>query len=330
MSLSEVPQKWQGKKVLVIGEALLDKYIIGFADRISPDAPVPNVKIEKSMLYLGGIGLVVKFIKSLGGIPELCTVIGDDFEGKVFFEDVKKLKIDTSGIVVDEMISTPQITRIKALNQHLLRLETDYSKEFSSDTHSTLIKNVQRKLQGIDSIVILDYGIGSLFTDNFLFTLLQTLKENSSSPILARPNFTNYHIYENIDLIKMNLQKALNCLSIECFNDTSAIITGKKVINTTQSKAAFFNLVDSTSYLFRQDSEQADRIKPVLKTPVRSYVAVGSTVMAIFGLAYAIQLSPVESAKLASYGSALTASLPPIEFYGANKLKAYINSLKLE
>ena len=99
------------------------------ADRISPDAPVPNVKINKTETYLGAIGLVLQYIKSLGGKPEICTIVGDDFGGDFFVKKIKQLNVDPSNIIIAEEINTPQITRIKAMDQHLLRLETDYKAE---------------------------------------------------------------------------------------------------------------------------------------------------------------------------------------------------------
>ena len=71
MDLVEEISKWKNKKVLIIGDALIDKYIYGTTDRISPDAPVPNVRIEEKNFYIGAIGLVLRFVKSLGGIPEV-------------------------------------------------------------------------------------------------------------------------------------------------------------------------------------------------------------------------------------------------------------------
>ena len=93
MNYIEDIESWKKKKVLIIGEALLDKYITGQADRISPDAPVPNIKIEENLTYLGGIGLVLRFIKSLGGIPEICTIIGNDYEGEFFLKKLTKKKL---------------------------------------------------------------------------------------------------------------------------------------------------------------------------------------------------------------------------------------------
>ena len=131
MALIDEISKWNKRKVLVIGDALIDKYILGYTDRISPDAPVPNVKIENRNIYIGAIGLVLQFIQSLGGVPEVCTIVGNDFEGEIFLKKIKELKLQSSGILVDEKIRTPQITRIKAMNQHLLRLETDYNSDIS-------------------------------------------------------------------------------------------------------------------------------------------------------------------------------------------------------
>ena len=124
---------WKSKKILVIGEASVDKYIIGTANSISPDAPVPNIKIEENLNYIGGIGLSIQYIKSLGGIPEVYTILANDFDGTFFLKRIKELNIDISGIIIDESIYTPQVTRIKAMNQHILRLETDYSHKLSEE-----------------------------------------------------------------------------------------------------------------------------------------------------------------------------------------------------
>jgi bifunctional ADP-heptose synthase (sugar kinase/adenylyltransferase) len=147
MELTEYIKAWKNRKILIIGEALIDKYIKGFADKISPDAPVPNIKIEENFSYLGGIGLVLQYIKSLGGTPEVCTIIGNDYEGDFFLKKIKELNVDTSGIIIDETINTPQITRIKAMNQQMLRLETDYLSTFSDKIIKKFLNTIETKSQ---------------------------------------------------------------------------------------------------------------------------------------------------------------------------------------
>lgn len=325
MSQIDSLKEWKEKKVLIIGEALVDKYIFGYADRISPDAPVPNIKIERSETYIGAIGLVLQFIKSLGGIPEVCTVIGSDYEGDFFLKYIKELNIDSSGIIVNSSIKTPQITRIKALNQHLLRLETDYSSEISEDIITKFINSIETRSSDIDSILILDYGTGGLFKDIFIQNLLSKLKKHYKNiPILVRPSISNYYLYEDVDLIKMNLQKALNTFSIDCCNETSILIAGKKILSSSKARSVLLNYLELESYLFHKNNEVVDKFKPILRQPVRSYVAVGSVIMATLGLSYASKIPVTSGARIALSAAALSATLPPVEFYNSDKLSSFI------
>ncbi len=325
MALVDEISKWKNKKVLIIGDALIDKYIFGYADRISPDAPVPNVKIENSDIYIGAIGLVLRFVKSLGGIPEVCTIIGNDFEGDFFLKKINELNIDSSGILVDETIQTPQITRIKAMNQHLLRIETDYNSVISNSIIEEYLNLVKKRSQDIGAILILDYGLGGIFKNLFIQRLIKLLKENyKNKPILVRPTKLNYYIYENVELIKMNLQNALDTFSIDCCNETSITIAGKRILNSSKCKNVILNYLESESFLFSREFETVEKFNSILSQPVRSYVAVGSVIMAALGLSFASGSSALESVKIALFAATLTAILPPIEFYNTEKLSDYI------
>lgn len=318
---------FKNRKVLIIGEASIDKYIVGSANRISPDAPVPNIKIEENLSYIGGVGLALQFIKSLGGIPEVCTIVGNDFEGDFFLKKIKELNIDNSGIIIDENINTPQITRIRAMNQQILRLETDYSTDISESLINEYFNIIETRSSDLESIIILNYGIGGLFTDIFIQKLLNKLKETYKDiPIIARPDLSNYYIYEDIDLIKINLQKALQAFSIDCCNETSISIVGNKILNSTKCKNVLLNYLDSDSYLISKGSEKLSIFRARIQEPVRSYVSVGSVIMAILSLSYASGISVSEGVKIALLGAALSATLPPVEFFNSEKLCNYISA----
>ncbi|MFX1238556.1 MAG: bifunctional heptose 7-phosphate kinase/heptose 1-phosphate adenyltransferase, partial [Promethearchaeota archaeon] len=307
MTLADEIDKWKNKKILIIGPALVDMYIYGRADHISPDAPVPSVKIEKRGAFLGGIGRVLKYVKSLGGIPEVCTIIGKDYEGDFFLNKMSALKVDISGILVDDQIKTPQITKIKARNQHLLRLETDYSTDIRDSTIKNFLKIIETRSKDVNSIVILDYGVGGLFEDLFIQELLTRLKTHYKNiPIIVRPNSINYYLYEEVDLIKINLQKALEIFSIERTTETSVIIAAKKIINTSRAKNVLLNYLENDSILLSQDSEKVQKFSPILQDRIRSYVAVGSVIMAVLGLSLASGNSMEDTIKLALYSGALT------------------------
>jgi len=325
MALIDEISKWNSKKVLVIGDALIDKYIFGYTDKISPDAPVPNVKIEKSSVYIGATGLVLQFIQSLGGIPEICTIVGNDFEGDFYLKKIKELNVNSTGILVDGNLRTPQITRIKAMNQHLLRLETDYNGDISQPIIERFTDLINNKSQDIGAILILDYGLKGIFKDLFIQNLLRDLKENYKNiPIIVRPTKFNYYLYENVDLIKINLQKALDTFSIDCCNETSITIAGKRILNSSKCKNILLNYLELDSYLFSKEDEKVEKFNPILQQPVRSYVAVGSVIMAGLGLSFASGISVHDGVKLSLFAAALTASLPPVEFYGVKKLQDFI------
>ncbi|GAH19773.1 unnamed protein product, partial [marine sediment metagenome] len=168
--------------------------------------------------------------------------------------------------IVDESINTPQITRIKALNQHVLRLETDYTNEISENIIEKFYDKIETRSRDIDSILVLDYGTGGLFKDIFIQNLLSRLKEYYRNiPILARPTISNYYLYEDVDLIKMNLQKALETFSIDCCNDTSIIIAGKRILNSSKCKNVLLNYLELDSYLFYKNFEKVEKIKPILQ-----------------------------------------------------------------
>ncbi|MFX1303246.1 MAG: bifunctional heptose 7-phosphate kinase/heptose 1-phosphate adenyltransferase [Promethearchaeota archaeon] len=325
MSLIDEISKWNKEKVLIIGDALIDKYIFGYTDKISPDAPVPNVKIENSNLYIGAIGLVLQYIQSLGGIPEICTIIGSDFEGDFFLKKVKELKLDPSGILVDDSLKTPQITRIKAMNQHLLRLETDYNSDISQPIIDKFKDRILNMSQDIGAILILDYGLEGIFKDIFIQKLLRFLKENyKNAPIIVRPTKFNYYLYENVELIKMNLQKALDTFSIDCCNETSITIAGKRILNSSKCNNVLLNYLELESFLFSKENEKVEKFSPILQQPVRSYVAVGSVIMAVLGLSFASGISVLNAVRIALFAAAFTATLPPVEFYKIEKLHNYI------
>ena len=318
---------FKNRKVLIIGEASIDKYIVGSANRISPDAPVPNIKIDENLSYIGGVGLALQFIKSLGGIPEVCTIVGNDYEGDFFLKKIKELNIDNSGIITDDNINTPQITRIRAMNQQILRLETDYSTNISESLIKEYFNIIETRSSDLESILILNYGIGGLFTDIFIQKLLNKLKETYKDiPIITRPDISNYYIYEDIDLIKINLQKALQAFSIDCCTETSISIVGNKILNSTKCKNVLLSYLDSDSYLISKDTEKLSIFRSRIQEPVRSYVSVGSVIMAILSLTYASGIPVSDGVKIALFGAALSATLPPVEFFNSEKLCNYISA----
>jgi len=124
----------------------------------------------------------------------------------------------------------------------------------------------------------------------------------------------------------MNLHKALQTFSIDCCNETSVSIASKRILNSAKCKNVLLSYLDSESYLLSKDVERIMTIKPIFQGPVRSYVSAGSAIMAILGLSFASNIPVTDSTKIALYGAALSASLPPVEFFSSEKLCDYIQN----
>ncbi len=324
MTLAKEAKKFHNKKLLIIGDLLLDKYIFGTADKLSPDAPVPSITINETHNYLGGAGMVLKYIKSLSGIPYTYNIVGNDYDGDQIIKKLQKLKVNTSGILVSENVNTPYITRIKALNQQLLRLESHYA-TIPKQTINDFLHLVESAPSDIESIMILDYGLNGLFNDNFITKLLSTLNNSfENTPIIVRPNESKYYLYEGVDLMKINLFKALRIFSINCYNTTSALITGKKILNTCKSKNLLLSHLELDSYLFSLDNEHIKKYRPKLKNFIYNYISTGSAIMAVLGLSYASNIPVTVGVDLALRASALSATKSDNFFFN---LEEFIKSL---
>jgi len=123
----------------------------------------------------------------------------------------------------------------------------------------------------------------------------------------------------------MNLQRALDTFSIDCCNETSLSIVGKKILNSSKCNNVLLSYLETDSYVFSQNNENIEKLHPILKNPVRSYVTVGSAIMAALGLSFASKIRVIDGVKIAMFTAALTASLPPVEFFDSDKLIKYIS-----
>ncbi|MHA1748740.1 MAG: hypothetical protein ACTSYF_08905, partial [Promethearchaeota archaeon] len=136
----------------------------------------------------------------------------------------------------------------------------------------------------------------------------------------------NYYLYENVDLIKINLHKALNQFSIDCCTDTSVSIVGKRILSSSKCKSLFLSYLETDSYLFLKNQEKVEKIQSLLKEPVRSFVAVGSTIMAVLGLCYASNIPVSTGVQIALHAAVFSATSPPVDFFNVERLKDFISS----
>src|SRR3989344_6819715 len=150
---------FHGKRIAVIGDVMLDRFLEGIVTRRSPEANAPVVLWQKERNILGGAANVTANIKTLGGTPQLFSVIGNDITGRIIDELLKKSKI-SSKLIIDKGRTTTLKTRIFAGNRYLLRLDKEVKDPISKLTADKLLKELSKKIRSFDAIVLSDYDKG--------------------------------------------------------------------------------------------------------------------------------------------------------------------------
>ena len=193
---------FKSKKILIVGDVMIDSYMWGKVNRMSPEAPVPVVDVNKYEKKLGGAGNVALNIKSLGAEPLLCSVIGNDTEGELFIKLLKEQDISFDSIQVNENRKTTVKTRIIANEKHQIRIDEEDTNEIE-DTRG-LMKIIESHKE-IDAIILEDYNKGVL-TKQLIRNIIDYAKKRQI-PIIVDPKVKNFKAYKNCTLFKPNLNE---------------------------------------------------------------------------------------------------------------------------
>ena len=209
--IRKVFSSFNGKKVLLIGDAMIDAYMWGKVERMSPEAPVPVVEIDKHEIRLGGSANCALNIKSLGANPILCTVVGDDINGIKFEKLMKDSNLSTDGVLIVDDRKTTIKTRIISEGKHQLRVDEEDTHPIK--TENQFINKVDSLLENTSIIILQDYNKGVL-TKKIIRTLISKAKERGI-PTIVDPKKDNFLEYQECDIFKPNLKEIKEGINIE-------------------------------------------------------------------------------------------------------------------
>jgi rfaE bifunctional protein kinase chain/domain len=198
---------FNGKRIFIVGDVMVDSYLWGKVDRISPEAPVPVVACRKREDRLGGAANVALNIKALGAVPILCSVIGDDPAGKIFATLLEKEGMLSGGILTDPGRATTRKTRIISSNQQLLRVDEEDTHYLPQEVGRHMIARIEDLLKDAhaDALVFQDYDKG-MITPPLIETIIGICKK-IGVPVLVDPKRRNYNYYQEVDLFKPNFKE---------------------------------------------------------------------------------------------------------------------------
>lgn len=216
-SLEKVFDSFSGLKALIVGDVMIDSYIWGKVERISPEAPVPIISITNKEIRLGGAANVAKNIAALGATPILCSVVGNDQDGQAFMDLLESRKMNTRGIIMSEDRMTTVKERMLSASQQLLRIDKETTKKLHKKDKNNLLARVEELIPEADVVIFEDYDKGVL--DKKLIKSIIELAKKNNKPTTVDPKKANFLSYEGVTLFKPNLKEIKEGLKVDFQND---------------------------------------------------------------------------------------------------------------
>ncbi len=272
-------------RILVIGDLMIDEYLWGEAERISPEAPVQVVSVVRDYSTLGGAGNVVNNLVTLGATVSVASVIGagESADGKLLFKLFKDLGVDTSGLFQDPNRSTTKKARVLAGHQHVLRIDRETKQEISQDHVAMLVQFVKERIHSFNVVLLSDYGKG-LFTETLLQQVIDTAKQNNKT-VVVDPKGLNFKKYAGATAITPNKREASLAAGIEIVDDVSLIEAGRKLLHDIPVQNVLMTCGKEGMVLFEEGKEPY-RIATEARQ-VFDVSGAGDTVLAVLGLGLA-------------------------------------------
>lgn len=288
-----------GKKILVVGDLMLDRYITGSVERISPEAPVPVVRVEGESLAVGGAGNVAANVVALGASCQVVGCVGDDVEGILLREHLENLGVDTRGVVTLPGRPTTVKTRIMARHQHVTRVDREDTSDISMELAQDLLTVIQAALQPARGLVLEDYNKGVLIP-----RVIRTALEESRSlglPSVVDPKRMRFFEYEGATVFKPNARELEDALGEPLQTDDPAWL--ESVRHRLGTDNLLLTLGERGMAL--QSRESGYLRVPTVARDVYDVSGAGDTVTAVMAVGLAAGATPMEAAILANHAAAV-------------------------
>ncbi len=301
--LLDILEKFSGTRLLVIGDLMLDRFIWGDVERISPEAPVPVLRVSSESFRLGGAANVIHNIRSLGGEAIACGVIGKDDAGQKVLQGLHRTGAIASGVFADSHYQTIQKTRIIASPRHqqIVRLDRENHGRIRDKTLTRLRLFLDKSIDRCDGIVISDYGKGVVHQE--LLAAVANLSEEKRIICVVDPKKENYGGYRYPGLVTPNKSEASEASGIAIRDEQSLRAAGKKLLRLWRARAVMITRGPEGVTLFRPGNSV--RHFPTEPRDIFDVTGAGDTVAAVCALALACGAGYDDAAVLANLAAGL-------------------------
>jgi D-beta-D-heptose 7-phosphate kinase/D-beta-D-heptose 1-phosphate adenosyltransferase len=288
-------------RVLVIGDLMLDEYIWGRTERISPEAPVQVVDVVRGDLRLGGAGNVINNLLTLGCQVEVISVLGEDEDGISLRRMLEQKKIGTAGIAFEQKRTTCRKTRVLAGNQQMLRIDRESREPIAAPTQALLIEHLRKMIPVCQVVLVSDYLKG-LLTEGFLKEII-AVGNAARVPVVVDPKGDNYDKYRGATLLTPNRKEAQVASGISITDEQGLLRAGRLLRTNLNLDALVLTRSEEGMSLFFRDGD--DVHLPTEAREVFDVSGAGDTVLALLGLGLGAGLSIADAARVANLAAGI-------------------------
>ena len=318
--LVEAIDRFSDVNIMIIGDVMMDEFIWGTVERISPEAPVPVVNVTDETQVLGGAANVINNVVSVGGHALLTGVVGQDRVGRKIIRMLKELGSNTDGIFIDESRPTTLKTRIVAQAQQVVRFDRERKHPLHSEIIFEIISYFKRLIDSLDAVIISDYGKGVISME--LMDSIRECMEGRDLIITVDPQINHFLFYRNVTSITPNHHEAEAGVGMKIDSDEDLAQAGNMLIDGLNLKSVVITRGGQGMTLFEKDTS------PVFIPPVARDVfdisGAGDTVIAILTMGLAAGLNFREAAILSNFAAGTVVGKVGTATLTADELKAAV------
>jgi rfaE bifunctional protein kinase chain/domain len=290
--------EFSSKKILVIGDIMLDKYIWGNVSRISPEAPVQIVHVRDESYAPGGAANVANNIAELGGLVTICGVRGDDPAGSILLKELRKRSIVTDSIIVDASRPTVQKVRVLGHNQQLLRIDYERTDGMRQEVVKQITEALLEGIKDVDAVVVSDYAKG--ITDKSIVKSIFSIAKKHDKIVIVDPKPQNKEVYKNCDVILPNYVEARSMSGMDDQDEEAFELLGTTLMQEMNANMVITRGEKGMS-IFNRDGTITHI--PTKAQEVYDVTGAGDTVTAALALAMAAGASLEDAATIANHAA---------------------------
>jgi D-beta-D-heptose 7-phosphate kinase/D-beta-D-heptose 1-phosphate adenosyltransferase len=299
--LTKILNRFSKVKILVVGDIMIDRFIWGKVSRISPEAPVPVVLVDKETFLLGGAANVVNNIHALGGGVSLCGIVGDDEMSQKVFQKLNDMGIAAQGVFVGKGRQTTVKTRIIGHHQQLVRIDRETTEELKGPALRNISEFLKKNMDHFDGMVLSDYGKGLLTKELIRRTIRKAREEGKF--VMVDPKVKNFYFYKGATVVTPNTAEASAASGVIIHDLPTLRKAGRLLLRRLNCDALVITRGEEGMAIF--EPHQEPFLVPTVAKEVYDVTGAGDTVIGTMALALGAGAGVIEAAKLANFAAGI-------------------------